>query len=390
MARNRKRQANGCAWYRKFDRGWYATIKGKRTKLCDESGRPLKGEQQREQAELAVARLKLNLEPVPRGDAVLVAHVVDAYLAYVERQCSARFLEHSTWALSDFCAYCGGLPVSELKKRHVRDWVDTHPGWKSDNTKRDMMAIVMAAFNHAVKEAELIEASPISDLKKPVGFARVTLFKEEEIQEVIDYCNRPPKKKAVSLSPIGQFFRMLVLTGARPFSELAKVTADEVHETEKGMVIRIKAGTDAEGNYRHKAAKRTGKDRVLYLFPEAEEIVRQQVLQFPRGSGVPLFRTPRGRMWRRPNGVTTFLRIKEMLGWDSDPDKRRLSFYTCRHTFAKRILSGYWTGQPASIETLAGLMGNTPKICWDHYARWCDEYNDPLWAAVGRGHRKIG
>ena len=42
--------------------------------------------------------------------------------------------------------------------------------------------------------------------------------------------------------------------------------------------------------------------------------------------------------------------------------------YTCRHTFAKRILSGYWTGQPATIETLAGLMGNTPSVCWKHSA----------------------
>ena len=117
----------------------------------------------------------------------------------------------------------------------------------------------------------------------------------------------------------------------------------------------------------------------------AELIARELMERFPRGSGIPLFRTPRGRSWTRNNGVTTFCRIKEVLGWDKDADKKHLSFYTCRHTFAKRILSGYWTGQPATIETLAGLMGNTPKVCWDHYARWCDEYNDPLWAAVGRG-----
>ena len=58
--------------------------------------------------------------------------------------------------------------------------------------------------------------------------------------------------------------------------------------------------------------------------------------------------------------------------------------YTCRHTFAKRTLSGYYTGVPVTIEVLAGLMGNTPKVCWDHYTVWADQYNDPLWAAWGK------
>ena len=80
---------------------------------------------------------------------------------------------------------------------------------------------------------------------------------------------------------------------------------------------------------------------------------------------------------------------KQNLGWARDSDKKHLSLHTCRHTFAKRILSGYYTGESASIETLAGLMGNTPKVCWDQYAQWCDEYNEPLWAAVGRAEEQL-
>lgn len=385
MARNRKRQANGCAWYRKFDDSWYATVDGKRTRLRDVVGQAIRGKDQREQADLAVARLKLQLpEPADHGS-VLVATVVDAYLDHLKATASDAYVVLASAAMNDFCSYCGALVATELKKQHVRDWVAQHPTWKSDNTKRDYMAMVMAAFNHAVKEVELIDSNPIAGLKKPAAFARVTFFKEEEIQEVLRYCNRKPKKKAVSLSPTGQFFSMLLQTGARPFSELAKVTADDVYETDKGMVIRLDAGTDSDGNYRHKAAKKTGKSRTIYLFEEAEGVIRSLIEKFPRGSGVPLLRTPRGRSWTRNNGVGAFCRIKQELGWDGDPEKQHLSFYTCRHTFAKRILSGYWTGQQASIETLAGLMGNTPSVCWKHYASWCDEYNEPLWAAVGRG-----
>lgn len=387
MARNRKRQANGSPWYRRFDNGWYATLDGKRTKLCDETGRLIKGKDNREAAELSVARLKLQLPVASSSDGILVATVADAYLAHLKATASPEYVVLATSTMNDFCGYCGALPVSDLKKKHVRDWVARHPTWKSDNTKRDYMTVVIAAFNHAVKEEELIESSPLQGLKKPAGFARVTYFKQDEIQEVLDYCNRKPKKKAVSLSPTGQFFSMLLMTGARPFSELAKVTAENICETEKGMIIQIKAGTDEQGNYRHKAAKRTGKDRMIYLFPEAENVIRSLMLRFPPGSGIPLFRTPRNRSWNRNNGVAAFCRIKQELGWNEDPAKKHLSLYTCRHTFAKRILSGYWTGQPTGIETLAGLMGNTPKVCWEHYAKWCDEYNDPLWAAVGRGRR---
>ncbi len=388
MAQRRKRQANGTAWHRKFDDCWYATIDGKRTKLRDEIGKPVKGKDNRKQAELAVARVKLQIAPAKSTGTVFVATVCEAYLVHLRVDaCPEHYAIASQW-INDFCGYCGALPATELKKKHVRDWVAKHKGWKSDNTKRRAMAIVIAAFNHAVKEEELLDTNPISGLKKPAGFARVTYFKEEEIREVIDYCNRAPKKKAVSLSPIGEFFTALILTGARPFSELAKVTADHVQETEKGMVIKLKAGTDDDGNYRHKASKKTGKDRNIYLFPDVEQVVRTLMLRFPKGSGITIFRTPRHKAWKRCNGVQSFCTIKRQLGWDKDAEKKHLSLYTCRHTFAKRILSGYWTGEPATIETLAGLMGNTPKVCWDHYAQWCDEYNEPLWAAVGRGRNR--
>ena len=36
--------------------------------------------------------------------------------------------------------------------------------------------------------------------------------------------------------------------------------------------------------------------------------------------------------------------------------------YSCRHTFAKRTLGGFWTGKPATIEQVAGLLGNCGKF----------------------------
>jgi hypothetical protein len=49
------------------------------------------------------------------------------------------------------------------------------------------------------------------------------------------------------------------------------------------------------------------------------------------------------------------------------------------------MLSGYWNdGAGCSIKVLAELMGDTPKVAFDHYGReWSQHYQDPLWAAVG-------
>jgi integrase len=84
-------------------------------------------------------------------------------------------------------------------------------------------------------------------------------------------------------------------------------------------------------------------------------------------------------------GVVRFLTLKKKLGWDKDPVKKKFSCYSCRHTFAHRMLSGYWNGGAGcSIETLAELIGDTPKVAFDHYGKeWGQHYQEPLWAAVG-------
>jgi integrase len=84
-------------------------------------------------------------------------------------------------------------------------------------------------------------------------------------------------------------------------------------------------------------------------------------------------------------GVSRFLAIKRKLGWDRDELRKKYSCYACRHTFAHRMLSGYWNrGVGCSIEVLAELLGDTPKTAFDHYGKeWGRHYQEPLWAAIG-------
>ena len=132
-------------------------------------------------------------------------------------------------------------------------------------------------------------------------------------------------------------------------------------------------------------SSKTKKTRKIPVRPEVAKLVRELMKTAPKGSGIPLFRNTRGTPWKRTTGVVRFLTIKKKLGWDRDPVKTKYSSYSCRHTFAHRMLSGYWTdGVGCSIETLAELIGDTPKVAFDHYGReWGQHYQDPLWAAIG-------
>ena len=134
-------------------------------------------------------------------------------------------------------------------------------------------------------------------------------------------------------------------------------------------------------------SSKTKKTRKIPVRPEVAELTRKLMKTAPRGSGLPLFRNTKGKPWKRMTGVVRFLWLKKKLDWDKDPTKTKYSSYTCRHTFAHRMLSGYWSGGVGcSIETLAELIGDTPKVAFDHYGKeWGQHYQDPLWAAIGAG-----
>jgi integrase len=289
------------------------------------------------------------------------------YLQYCERGLASGTISKGhrdnavSW-LNDLCEYCGVLPVAQLKKGHIKTWIEDHKTWRSSATHRAVIAIVLAAFNRAEEMHGI--ANPLKGLKKPAYQPKLESFSEEDekaLYGATEECFR-------------NFLFAAIHTGLRPFCELARVTADEVEEAERGMMWRI-------------YSSKTRKTRKIPVRPEVAQLTHELMKKAPKGSGLPLFRNTKGRPWKRMTGVVRFLTIKKKLGWDKDPMKTRYSCYTCRHTFAHRMLSGYWTGGAGcSIETLAELIGDTPKVAFDHYGKeWGQHYQDPLWAAIGAG-----
>ena len=374
MARNRKqrRQQHGSAWHWKQTDAWYYTEPGtkKRVSLFDENGERIRGKQNKEAARIALARIKVADELIapspPTSDDWTVARVCDLYLADLHRTANPEWATQVDRWLNDLCGYCGALKVGEFLKKHLRNWLQRHTTW-NPNTQRNVIGSVKAAFNFCCKFDDL-DSNPIASYEKPTAIPRVTAFTPEEEKAIYE----------TAPAALRQFINACILTGARPYSELARVTADHVVETPKGMYYLLKART-ADGQHGHKTARKTGKDRRIMLSDEMETVTRRLMLSAPKESGIALFRTTRDKAWKRCNCVQSFLAVKRELELPSDR-----CMYTSRHTFAKRTLAGYYTGKPASIEAVAGLMGNTPAVCWRHYAQWADEYNDPLWEALGK------
>lgn len=125
---------------------------------------------------------------------------------------------------NQLCDYCGSLPVSQLTKGHVRHWVESHPTWRSPVTRRNAITIVLAAFNHARDMHDV--PHKLKGLKKPPSRPRLQSFSEEDEAGIYEATD----------DVFGDFLFAAIHTGLRPFCELARITADEVVETERGMM----------------------------------------------------------------------------------------------------------------------------------------------------------
>lgn len=326
--------------------------------------------QNRQVAELAFARVKATGNWKPDSDeentaGMTVAEICSAYITHmngraVNGSAHPEYSESISRFLNDLCGYCGTLSVQELRKGHIEHWVESHASWKSPVTRRGAITTVISAFNYACEMHGI--RNPLTGLKKPPQRPKLQSFSPEDEQllySATDEC-------------FGNFLFAAIHTGLRPFCELAKLTSDHVIETDRGMMWRV-------------YSSKTKKTRKIPIRAEVAELVRELIAASPGEAKVAIFRNTKQRQWQKVTGVGRFLRIKKDLGWSGDSKRKRYSTYTCRHTFAHRMLAGYWNeDQGCSIEVLAELIGDTPKVAFDHYGKeWGQHYQEPLWAAMG-------
>jgi len=119
----------------------------KRIPLFDENGQRIRGRGNQEAAETAMAKATVANETAPAGtprrDQWLVAKVCSEYLQYCDRGVANNTISEghrinaANW-LNDLCAYCGAMRVAELKKGHVKTWLESHATWQSSATHRSV------------------------------------------------------------------------------------------------------------------------------------------------------------------------------------------------------------------------------------------------------------
>jgi integrase len=317
----------------------------------------------------------------PVDDGVTIFQICEAYLAKAESEGAKSTLTVRQNTLFDFCVGLpsrfipgrgterdkpkpddyfhdgyGTMSVGKLRPIHIDQWLQAHPNW--NGSRRTQIQAVKRALNYAV-EAGLIQTNPIKGYRTPKQRARVTYITPEQEAALCGAAN-PTLSIAI---------QVCIRTGARPGCEFARLTAAHVKDHGERM----------EWVFRPEESK-TGHLRTLRIIdPAIKEIVRLQIAAHPRG---PIFRNSVGKPWARELltekfRVTKNRLIKQGMEFDSD-----CCMYACRHTYAKRVLQGYWSGKMVNIETLAKLMGNSPEICRDHYLQWTDSYTEPLWESA--------
>ncbi len=230
-----------------------------------------------------------------------------------------------TKRLTDFLkslltAVPAGIAVSELTQDHVFGWLASKTTWNA-TTKRNAITALNTLFNWGVKTKRITE-NPIAGIEKPKATPRRDFVRDQEHALIVLTASDQQGKDLVEMAHE---------TGARP-QELRIMAARHVDLANHRIVI---PAAEAKGRVR---------DRVIYLSPRAEEIVRR-LLQ-TCGTG-PLLRNADGQPWT-PNAIKNRMdRIKERLGL------KKLRLYGYRHAFAHKMLD-----QKIDSLTVATLMGH--------------------------------
>ncbi|HTN77277.1 MAG TPA: site-specific integrase, partial [Pirellulaceae bacterium] len=217
-----------------------------------------------------------------------------------------------------------------MSKAQLEYWLELHTTWRSPVTRRNALTTVFAAFEHA-REHHSIQHS-LKGFPKPGLKPRLHSLNCEEEQAIYKATDKPFR----------DFLFAAIHTGLRPFCELARLRVRDVEWQGKRMLWRV-------------YSSKTKKTRKIPIRAEVANLLRQRLKTADQEA--ILLPNPQGRAWKKVTGVKRFREIKRILGWDLDPVRKNYSTYSCRHTFAHRLLAGYWNdGAGCTIETLAELL----------------------------------
>ncbi len=272
------------------------------------------------------------------GEDLVVVNLCNMFLDNLEAKLTPKRFKITKGYLTDLCKSIGNETIGELRIggiARIEKWLAAHTGWASPSTRRSAISRVKQVFKWGADQG-LFVSSPVKALKRESDEVRVAIFSQKQVDAIL-------QKAEPGFATV---FKTLLQTGCRP-DELCRMTASDLEE-EGGLHVLMD-----HKNQRTKTF-RGSKRRIYLLFKETKEVFRKAAKQHPEG---PLFRTPTGKAWTittisnafretastaacRRLGLDAHTKLKRTDG--TPVCKHKYVPYVCRHTFAFRLLSGFY------------------------------------------------
>lgn len=315
-------------WFYSDKGTWYIWLDGKKKSLG------VRGEGNKAEAVKAWHRLMAGVpldgdatasSPSPKAtpkhedkpDALTVKGMVEAFLADCEGRLKPATVRWYSDMLTPFAEAKGAERVDAITAKVAMAYAKK-PRW-SDSTRNGILSALSIAFRWA--------GHPLAGLKKPTMQSRGS----KALISDADHAQLMAKAPAY----FKPFLTVCRLTGARP-GEVAAITSENFDEGQGVVVLG-----------QHKTAHRTGKERLIFLPPEAVALlVAQRALH---GEG-HLLRDRQGQPYGKDAIVGMMRRLRRKAGVKG-------TAYGYRHTLATDALA---SGIPdAHVAALLGHQGTT-------------------------------
>lgn len=195
-----------------------------------------------------------------------------------------------------------------------------------------------AMFNYAILQKGFPN-NPAKDVPKPrIPLSQIQYLRKIQIAQVLKAVS---EQDPILLGPVAT----AIFAGLRR-NEIVWMTWDDVNLDRKIINVRFKR---VDGEYYE---PKTYRPRLVPisndLYPILKSLPQKARWAFP---------SPKGMRWE-PNNLTHRLErlMEKHEGWD-------FTFLTFRHTFGSQLAQ-----KGVSLYKIATLMGNSEKVCRDHYA----------------------
>ena len=317
-------------------------------------------------------RTLLDQEVNKGTDAYLVSAMINQYRGHLHKTRKSGAPAVFEVMARRFVDAFGKRQVCQLKPYDFDEWLGGQATW-NPTTRAHAVALILAAVSWARKKG-FIQTDPLAgriERPQPILRGRDARLPDELMDLMIAACferatyhrTRRTDHPAVHrrtvgyCEPFGKFLWLLRTTGARPI----ELRSAEAHNFMNGRLV---FRWNAKRGYVWKNAKKSQRDRVIFLTPEAQDYAAECCAKHPSG---PIFRTLRGAKWVQANCTNKWqwiLKRPQVVAFlkTHDLDPKQIRLYSLRHSFACNYLDT--TGD---IFTCASIMGTSVKMLQARY-----------------------